>query len=560
MNNIFSFIKKSNNIDNVSKNFFKQPIFSIPDEFLREFLLDNWGEINIYLANYYQKNSQYNCDNVYDYFFLLECKRMKVYVHDIKKEENKKKFENICNYVEDYLKKFSIPKIQKIILDNFEYFLKCESNWLKKLIFWFFWNSKKFNIFFEKIKNITFYQTFIIDNFKKIKKNFMDHLNWCKYFFNYERLKKYLNNGEIINNWFLNFLLEFKNLKNQTIENNYKLFENFLFNQLNNYHLKLKNIDDNSWIENKMILENILNFLIKNKTPYKKECEKIVNDIKSYEREYLEKYGKKFSFSLLVNKSIFDAYNNIEDKWYPKLFGLTHQKIENNKFVSHFEKIGSTQKNIIDKICDSEEYFFDSKISYLNINNRVIIEILKKNYLPNLNTFSKQINKLLEISLVEIRKSNFNQFLNKDIDEIMLFMNWFWQQCYEMDIETNKNDNKNLKNNFFMMTLLLLIIEKIMKLFYLCEYPKNKSLSCWNLTLGVLLTNFTPLEIIFGKNAIKIINYILNDSKGLKIRNKLMHFDFISTINETINTNNMILLLYVLLVILNSWILYKGEK
>ena len=75
--------------------------------------------------------------------------------------------------------------------------------------------------------------------------------------------------------------------------------------------------------------------------------------------------------------------------------------------------------------------------------------------------------------------------------------------------------------------------------------------------LNFLLGKDTPIEEIFGKNTIKIIKYVLSDNRGLNIRNKLMHFYFNFKMLETINFNTRVLLLYVLLVILNSWILFN---
>ena len=52
---------------------------------------------------------------MYDYFFLSECERMKIYIHDIKTEENRKKFENIVQNIQKYLKKYNIHKINEFV-------------------------------------------------------------------------------------------------------------------------------------------------------------------------------------------------------------------------------------------------------------------------------------------------------------------------------------------------------------------------------------------------------------------------------------------------------------
>lgn len=296
---------------------------------------------------------------------------MKNYIHNIKDNESKKKFENILESIENHLSKYKIPEIEEICLCNLDQLLSNEKKyWLKEQFFWFFFNSKFANIFFKKIKDDEYYQKFITANFSQIKNIFMQHLNWCVDFFNFEKLKKYLNNGEVIGNWFLDFIINFKDHKHKTIKENYDLFENRLKNYLDVYHKKIENIDDSEWMENAYILGNILNYFIKIKSPNKGKYVNIRNSISKWKYKYLEKYGTKVSFNLSQQnqKMICDAYSNIEQDWYDKILGLTHHKKNDKKFISFFEEIGGDEKNIIDMICEDEEYFCfkngSSKYSY----------------------------------------------------------------------------------------------------------------------------------------------------------------------------------------------------
>ena len=86
MSNIFDFIYGNNNIKFV-KDFFKLPVLDLPHDSLRLFLLDWYEEVNKYFT---QSSQEKNLDTVYDYFFLLESKKMKNYIHNIKNNESKK--------------------------------------------------------------------------------------------------------------------------------------------------------------------------------------------------------------------------------------------------------------------------------------------------------------------------------------------------------------------------------------------------------------------------------------------------------------------------------------
>ena len=66
MDNIFSFIEKNNSISKSSKTFFKQLMFNSCDEFLREFLFDNWSKLEIHFK---QSLSDNGLNKMYDYFF-----------------------------------------------------------------------------------------------------------------------------------------------------------------------------------------------------------------------------------------------------------------------------------------------------------------------------------------------------------------------------------------------------------------------------------------------------------------------------------------------------------
>ena len=117
MDNIFSFIEENNSISESSKYHFKQLIFNSCDVFLREFLLDNWSKLEIHFKHSLSDNE---LNKMYDYFFLSEYERMKIYIHDIKTEENRKKFENIVQNIQKYLKKYNIHKINEFVLNNFD--------------------------------------------------------------------------------------------------------------------------------------------------------------------------------------------------------------------------------------------------------------------------------------------------------------------------------------------------------------------------------------------------------------------------------------------------------
>ena len=430
---------------------------------------------------------------------------------------------------------------------------------IERTIFLIFFSSKSSNIFFKKIKDDDYYQKFIIANFSQIKNIFMQHLNWCIDFFNFEKLKKYLNNGEIIGNWFLNFIINFKDHKNKTIKENYDLFENHLKNYLDVYHKKIENIDDSEWMENVHILENILNYFIKIKSPNKEKYVNIRNSISKRKDKYLEKYGEKISLKVVSQhdlKKFDNFFNDIKDEkeWFGKLIYLTHQKDKDNKFISNFEAIGKIEKNLMDVLCSNDEYFFITKIENLNFIKEKSLFLLKRYYLSTKknNIFFEQLKGMI-ISILSKAASN---SYDNALKEIMLLLNFFSANT----IKIIDNKECNLELILFLQISITLSIEKILKIFYLWKYPKEKYLERWYLSLNITLGDVSPLNEIFGKDTIKIIRYYLCDSNGINIRNKLMHFDFDYKINEIVNVDNTLLLLYILLTILWSWVLYDQRN
>ena len=116
---------------------------------------------------------------------------------------------------------------------------------------------------------------------------------------------------------------------------------------------------------------------------------------------------------------------------------------------------------------------------------------------------------------IKLIKDSFNQFSYNDEIKMLLLKDWISKDM------SNIIDNKqylNQKLNFSSSISIVLLLEKFLEILYLCKYPKDKSLPRWYLTLSLLLAKESPIEEIFGKNTIKIIKYIVSDSRGLNIR------------------------------------------
>ena len=60
---------------------------------------------------------------------MLESKKMKNYIHNIKNNESKKKFENILESIENHLSKYKIPEIEEICLCNLDQLLSNKKNY-----------------------------------------------------------------------------------------------------------------------------------------------------------------------------------------------------------------------------------------------------------------------------------------------------------------------------------------------------------------------------------------------------------------------------------------------
>ena len=155
---------------------------------------------------------------------------------------------------------------------------------------------------------------------------------------------------------------------------------------------------------------------------------------------------------------ICDAYSNIEQDWYVKILSLTHHKKNDKKFISFFEEIGGDEKNIIDMICDDEEYFFSSKMDHLNIHIKYCVWILREFYLSakKNDIFFRMLTGLLK-ECIKLIKDSFNQFSYNDEIKMLLLKDWISKDM------SNIIDNKqylNQKLNFSSSISIVLLIEK----------------------------------------------------------------------------------------------------
>ena len=537
-------------------------------------VLDKYADIDKYFSSY-EKNA--GIDLLCDYFFLKTFENMGEYIQNIK-PEFKERFKKFVDSIPQWLDKFNQKEISAAIKDNFNYLFDSKNPWLKETLFLYIWNNNEFNNLFSLIINNDFCVQFIITNLPKNKQfenKFRSHLNWCQQIFNFDKLSKYLNNGIIINDWLLNFISRFKDHDNELIQNEYKKFETFLKNKLDEYSKKIKNID-NEWIGNRMICDNILNFFIRNKYPDQDKYNSIKKDIFDFENKYLEKYGHKVEYKPSaehqneLNKFLQDWYANIETYWNIKLLELTHKKDENNNIFTFYEEIGkNNKKELIDNFgpC-TDDYFFSSKIQRLNIHNHFFFKILWNYYLlAKSDIFFDKILSLIKHSYKLIYKTDdiFNgEKVEYDI-LIGLISSGIRQIIKIIKDKQNINDNEKIEvqtHSYYVLTSLISLIEKILRLFYLSELIEDdKYLENIYPALGNFLNPTSPLNKILGENTAKIIKYFLcNRDVGPNIRNKLMHYNFNQNMINTLNINNIMLCIYILLIILNAWCLFKSQK
>lgn len=538
-------------------------------------VLDKYVDIDNYFSNF-EKNA--GIDLLCDYFFLKTFENMGEYIQNIR-PEFKERFKKFVDSIPQWLNKFNQKEISAAVKDNFNCLFDSKNPWLKEKLFLYILNNNEFNNLFSLIINNDFCVQFIITNLPKNKQfenKFKSHLNWCQQIFNFDKLSKYLNNGIIINDWLLNFISRFKDHDNEFIQNEYKKFETFLKNKLDEYSKKIKNIN-NEWIENKIICENILNFFIRNKYPDQEKYNSIKKDIFDFENKYLEKYGHKIEYKPSaeqqneLNKFLQDRYGNIETYWNIKLLELTHKKDENNNIFTFYEEIGkNNKKELIDDFgpC-TDDYFFNSKIQRLNIHNHFFFKILWNYYLlANSDIFFDQILSLIKHSYKLIYKTD-DIFNSEKVEYdilIGLISSGIRQIIKIIKDKQNISDNEKIKvqtHSYYVLTSLISLIEKILRLFYLSGLIEDdKYLENIYPTLGNFLNPTSPLNKILGENTVKIIKYFLcNRDVGPNIRNKLMHYNFDQNMINTLNINNIMLCIYILLIILNAWYLlnYKNK-
>ena len=537
-------------------------------------VLDKYEDIDKYISNY-EKNA--GIDLLCDYFFLKTFENMGEYIQNIK-PEFKERFKKFVDSIHQWLNKFNQKEISAAIKDNFNYLFGSKNPWLKETLFLYIWNNNEFNNLFSLIINNDFCVQFIITNLPKneqFENKFKSHLNWCQQIFNFDKLSKYLNNGIITNDWLLNFVSCFKKHDNEVIQNEYKKFESFLKDKLEEYSKKITNLD-NEWLENKIICENILNFFIRNQYPDQVKYDSIKKDIFNFWNKYLEKYGHKVEYKLSAeqqkeaNKLLHDEYGDINTQLNIKLLNLTHKKDENNNIFTFYEEIGkNNKKELIDNFGQNiDDYFFDSKIQKLNIHNQFFFMLIWNYYLlDKSDIFFDQILSLIKHSYKLIYKTD-DIFNSEKIEYdilIGLISSGIRQIIKIIKDKQIINDDEKIKvqtHLYYVLTSLISLIEKILRLFYLSELIEDdKYLKDIYPTLGNFLDSTSPLNKILGENTVKIIKYFLcNRDVGPNIRNKIMHYNFNQNMINTLNINNIMLCIYILLIILNAWCLFKSQK
>ena len=537
-------------------------------------VLDKYEDIDKYFSNY-EKNA--GIDLLCDYFFLKTFENMGEYIQNIK-PEFKERFKKFVDSIHQWLNKFNQKEISAAIKDNFNYLFGSKNPWLKETLFLYIWNNNEFNNLFSLIINNDFCVQFIITNLPKneqFENKFKSHLNWCQHIFNFDKLSKYLNNGIITNDWLLNFVSCFKKHDNEVIQNEYKKFESFLKDKLEEYSKKITNLD-NEWLENKIICENILNFFIRNQYPDQVKYDSIKKDIFNFWNKYLEKYGHKVEYKLSAeqqkeaNKLLHDEYGDINTQLNIKLLNLTHKKDENNNIFTFYEEIGkNNKKELIDNFGQNiDDYFFDSKIQKLNIHNQFFFMLIWNYYLlDKSDIFFDQILSLIKHSYKLIYKTD-DIFNSEKIEYdilIGLISSGIRQIIKIIKDKQIINDDEKIKvqtHLYYVLTSLISLIEKILRLFYLSELIEDdKYLKDIYPTLGNFLDSTSPLNKILGENTVKIIKYFLcNRDVGPNIRNKIMHYNFNQNMINTLNINNIMLCIYILLIILNAWCLFKSQK
>lgn len=313
------------------------------------------------------------------------------------------------------------------------------------------------------------------------------------------------------------------------------------------------------------MLEKCCDFFIKNRFSDQNEWYKIKQEIRVAENEYLKKFGESRKFEIEADKAkqMFDELNKIDLSVdpIPNIILLTH-KNNNGEIISYWEEIGSKQKNgMLDNLNlnrGMNDYFFYSKLLALDIHNETYFQIIGNYYLKqtNFDYFFDFI--LSEIGYV-FKKNN----IELDENEMIIPLNSIKTFFKKIIVEELHNKSDKLPYHLSCFNILFsecCIIEKVLREIYLAKY-NNEFLNTNYLTLGIFLSPDSVLNEILGINCTKIIKYYLNDSSfGYNLRNKICHFNFNYTLDETLNYKNCLLLLYIILVILNSFYINCQEK
>ena len=520
------------------------------------------------ILSHYQHNKIDSLDDYIDYVFLdMVMKFDEVIPYILEKQKEKfKQFYNKCKiYYNNYPIKALILFINNHYMDIYSYEDSEKndlyiSHDLKDYTSDFI--GLHFNSFSKEIIDYVINEeTYdVIDNFDIWLKYFTKNPNELDILFTEKNIKKvfYMRFEEISN------ILEslksnekFSKVISDSIDIIYKMIKDNYFNPK----------EDLSIWQSYYMLNDVLVFLKKMKSPYVYEIEKELKQQEILFNENLVKNGH----STTIEFDLKPFINFFEDKskpWELRIFYLTHSQNEQGILSSFLEQGAKSQvKTLSDELArknpGTDDYFTSWRLRNLSLYSfeikACIISILQK---------SENISEYLSDIYGELKYICSNNNSTIELEELDNDMEMLSQ--YLTDLFINLKDEKNLKftikNNIYGCSIFICgLIEKILRFIYKNSIKQISYVPDSNISLGTLLnehdkTSGIILDIL-GLEQMRCLRYFLHKTEtgvGDNIRNDLAHLN--GRTPRRLNHDLVAELLFYLSSILNSCVLYYQRK
>ena len=529
--------------------------------------------------NTYSTNTISTLDDYINYIFLDALTKYKEYIPYVIKEK-RTDFESFISKVNTLYQGYHKPQIVKYIrnkyLDIYQYHdnegIYIEPD-LKQFTTNYIGNNS--NCFDENIMEYIMkeHPYDIIDNFEYWITYFLKKPSKISSLFNKGSIEKIFNirSEEIYS--ILEQLYTKKNLKKKDNE-----IIDILYSLVHNRCTQDSSGDSKLIYMNYYILGDFLKFLMRVKSKYVYDIEKLFNQSDDTLYQYILDNGESISFKIDISK-FMNFFKNENIPFINRILSLTHTRNHNNKLISFLELAVSSSKNqhpIADSLArpgfQENDYFTNYT---LNVISSYLFEI--KARIGMIFESSQDTSNYLSYIYSELKyicKNNNTTVQIEGFDKYVEMLTQYISDYTQLLSVTNTKNETSFETTTYSFAMFLCgFIEQILKLIYFFQVKTMDNIgyiSKQSITLGRLLSlkncNQPPTIIkdILGIDQMRCLEYFLlqtsdtNDKIGANIRNDLAHLS--GKTMKHLNENLIMELLAYFSSIINSCVIYYLEQ